>query len=87
MNPISVGACALLLSLAGATAVARLWPAPAAPRTTGRRRLGRSPMRSREVLETGVAYCPLENRDRRHHFLRLGGRLCECGHLTRENAR
>jgi hypothetical protein len=76
-----------MLSLAGLTAVARLWPAPVSPREAGRRRLGRSPMQSREVMDIGLAFCPLENRDRRHHFLRLGGRLCECGHLTWEGAR
>jgi hypothetical protein len=76
-----------MVALAGLTAIARLWPAPASPREAGRRRPGWLRMQSREVLVVGPAFCSLENRDRQHHFLRLGGRLCECGHLTWEDAR
>lgn len=44
-----------------------------APRETGRIR---SLMRPAEALVNDTAWCPVEERERLHAFLRTGGRVC-----------
>lgn len=71
---LAVGACALMVSLAGLTAIARTWPGP-----TGQHRAPHPMLRPIEALDQFEAHCLAEDRPTLHIRLRLGGELCtEC---------
>ena len=78
---LAVGACSLMVSLAGVTAVLRAWPG-----SSGRHRAVGTPaaapepmLRPIEALDQFEAYCPAEDRPTLQIRLRLGGELCtEC---------
>jgi hypothetical protein len=74
-DQIAVGACALMVSLAGLTAIARLWPAsvPRRPRL----------LRPVEALVEVTTRCRFEHRDTVHVRTRVTDELIcrSCGHI------
>jgi hypothetical protein len=77
---ITVGACALMVSLAGLTAVARVWPAA----VRGRHR---APLlRPMEALVQVTTRCRAEGRDTVHARTRVTNELIcrSCGHFSTE---
>jgi hypothetical protein len=75
---IAIGACALMVSLAGLTAVARVWPA------TVRGRHRAPLLRPVEALVQVTVRCRAEGRDTVHARTRVTGELIcrSCGHFN-----
>jgi hypothetical protein len=76
---ITVGACALMVSLAGLTAVFRVWPAPG-----GRHRAPHPSLRPVEALVEVTVRCRAEGRDTVHARTRVTNELIcrSCGHFN-----
>jgi hypothetical protein len=77
---IAIGACALMVSLAGLTAIARVWPA------TVRGRHRAPLLRPVEALVQVTVRCRAEGRDTVHARTRVTGELIcrSCGHFSTE---
>ena len=78
---LAVGACSLMVSLAGGFGVLRAWPGSSGRhRASAARAASPEPLlRPTEALDQFEAYCPAEDRPTLQIRLRLGGELCtEC---------
>ncbi len=79
---IAAGAAVLMAGLILATLLAR-WAVRPAPGGRDRQPRTVALLRPVEALVTDLAYCPAEERDTLHCFLRTGGRVCmDCRHVT-----
>jgi len=75
---ITIGASALMVSLAGLTAVLRVWPGP-----SGQHRAPHPSLRPVEALVEVTVRCRFEGRDRAHVRTRVTDELVclSCGHI------
>lgn len=75
---LAVGACALMVNLAGLTAVLRVWPGP-----PGRHRMPHPSLRPVEALVQVTVRCRFEGRDTVHARTRVTNELIcrSCGHI------